>query len=205
MQNTFKVGDKVCQKDADSIQTSDGSYLYKSKDLIGKVLTITEVDDSYVYFNKQKENVPHDVYCWERFELVEDKKQPQQTYKIGDKVKVVKLNTFVCKEYESFIGEVVTVTCVLSRGVSTTSPSTAFSGLFFYNEEIELVEDTPVQEKQEVATKQQKTHAWAVVNKSTGKVEWIRQTRSVARKLAQFQNETSTHLYQVKKIEYNFV
>lgn len=129
----------------------------------------------------------------------------KKTFKIGDKVKVVKLNTFTCKEYESFIDQVFTVKGVLSRGVSTESPIPAFSGLFFYNEEIELVEDTPVQEKQEVATKQQKNHAWAVVNKSTDKVEWIRQTRSVARKLAQFQNETSASLYQVKKIEYNFV
>lgn len=129
----------------------------------------------------------------------------QHNFKVGDKVKVVKLITFSCKEYESFVGQIFTVTNVLSRGVSTTSPSTAFSGLFFYNGEIELVEDTTVQENQEVATKQQKNHAWAVVNKGTGKVEWIRQTRSVARKLAQFQNETSTHLYQVKKIEFNFV
>lgn len=193
----------------------------------------------------------------------------KKTFKIGDKIKVVKLNTFVCKEYESFIGEVVTVTGVLSRGVSTTSPSTAFSGLFFYNEEIELVEDdlvanalpyevgncikvkkishpcsdhvydavvgkkfkvkgvdtygvytpegyyfyfdeieltTPDTVSSHATTvPNKKNHAWAVVNKGTGKVEWIRQTRSVARKLAQFQNETSAHLYQVKKIEYNFV
>lgn len=204
MKNTFKVGDKVRQKDADSIQTSDGSYLYKSKELIGKVLTITEVDDNYVYFNKRKENIPHDVYCWERFELVEDKKQPKQTYKIGDKVKVVKLNTITCEEYEPFIGQVVTVTGCNSRGVSTTSPSTAFSGLFFYDEEIELVEDTPVQEKQEVATKQQKTHAWAVVNKSTDKVEFIRMTRRLARDVAKYWNQAH-NVYQVKKIEYNFV
>lgn len=204
MQHSFKVGDKVRQKDADSIQTSDGSYLYKSKDLIGKVLTIAEVDDNYVYFNKREEKVPHDVYCWERFELVEDKKQPQQTYKIGNKVKVVKLNTFVCEEYESFIGQVVTVTGINSRGVSTTSPSTAFSGLFLYDEEIELVEDTTVQEKQEVATKQQKTHAWAVVNKSKDKVEFIRMTRKLARDVTKYWNQAH-NVYQVKKIEFDFV
>lgn len=193
----------------------------------------------------------------------------KKTFKVGDKIKVVKLNTFVCKGYESFIGQVFTVTGAHSRGVSTTSPSTAFSGLFFYNEEVELVEDDIVVNAllyevgnyikvkkithpsstvfhdaavgknfkvegvdaygvstpegyyfyfdeielttpdtvslHETTVPNKKNHAWAVVNKGTGKVEWIRQTRSVARKLAQFQNETSTHLYQVKKIEYNFV
>lgn len=128
----------------------------------------------------------------------------KNTFKIGDKVKVVKFKDFVCKEYASFLGQVFTVTAVQSRGVSTASPIKSFSGLFFYNEEIELVEDTPVQEKQEVVPKQQKNHAWAVVNKDTGKVEWIRQTRSVARRLAKFQNETSNPIYQVKKIEFNF-
>ena len=102
----------------------------------------------------------------------------KNTFKIGDKVKFVKFKNFVCKEYESFLGQVFTVTGVQSRGVSTASPIRSFSGLFFYNEEIELVEDTPVQGKQEVVPKQQKNHAWAVVDKSTGKVEWIRQTFS---------------------------
>lgn len=128
----------------------------------------------------------------------------KKTFKIGDRVKVVKLITFVCKEYESFIDQVFTVTGVLSRGVSTTSPSTAFSGLFFYDEEIELVEDTPVQEKQEVATKQQKNHAWAVVNKSKDKVEFIRLTRKSARDVVKYWNQTH-NVYQVKKIEFNFV
>ena len=129
----------------------------------------------------------------------------KNTFKIGDKVRVVKFKDFVCKEYASFLGQVFTVKGVFSGGVTTISPNTSFSGLFFYNEEIELVEDTPVQEKQEVAIKQQKNHAWAVVNKDTGKVEWIRQTRRVAHKLAQSQKETSTNIYQVKKIEFNFV
>lgn len=136
-------------------------------------------------------------------------------FKIGDKVKVLKLESFVCKEYESFLGQVFTVTGVFSHGVSTTSPNTSFSGLFFYNDEIELVKDEPtpqevvspsqVSQSQEVVSTPKKSIAWAVVNKATGKVEWIRQTRSVARKLAKFQNETSTHVYQVKKIEYEFV
>lgn len=128
----------------------------------------------------------------------------KKTFKIGDRVKVVKLITFACEEYESFIGEVVTVTGCNSRGVSTTSPSTALSGLFLYNEEIELVEDTPVQEKQEVSTKQQKTHAWAVVNKSKDKVEFIRMTRKSARDVAKYWNQAH-NVYQVKKIEFNFV
>lgn len=267
MQHSFKVGDKVRQKDVDSIQTSDGSYLYKSKDLVDKILTVTAVDDDYVYFNKRKENVPHDVYCWERFELVEDKKQTQQTYKIGDKVKVVKLITFSCKEYESFVGQVFTVTGVLSRGVSTTSPNTSFSGLFFYDEEIELVEDTPVAKELtykvgdcievkkiphpcsedpydavigkkfsvcevnsfgvltsegyyfyfdeiELTTPDtvssrlttipdKKNHAWAVVNKDTGSVEFIRMTRKSARDVASYWNQARSR-YQVKKIEFNF-
>lgn len=129
----------------------------------------------------------------------------QHNFKVGDKVKVVKLNTYLaCKEYKSFVGQIFTITNVLSRGVSTTSPSTDFSGLFFYNEEIELVEDTPVQEKQEVAAKQHKNHAWAVVNKGTGKVEWIRMTRRSARSMVAILKDTESN-YKVKKIEYDFV
>jgi len=129
----------------------------------------------------------------------------KNTFKIGDKVRVVKFKDFVCKEYASFLGQVFTVKGVFSGGVTTISPNTSFSGLFFYNEEIELVEDTPVQEKQEVAIKQQKNYAWAVVNKDTGKVEWIRQTRRVARNLVKIWEESSKCGYQVKKIEFNFV
>ena len=193
----------------------------------------------------------------------------KNTFKIGDKVRVVKFKDFVCKEYASFLGQVFTVKGVFSGGVTTISPNTSFSGLFFYNEEIELVEDTPVAKELtykvgdcikvkkishpcsedvydalfgnkfsvyevdrfgvltsegyylyfdeiELTTPDtvsshvttipdKKNIAWAVVDKRTGKVEWIRQTRSVARKLAQSQNETSTNIYQVKKIEFNFV
>lgn len=127
----------------------------------------------------------------------------KNTFKIGDKVKVVKFKDFVCKEYESFLGQVFTVTSVGERGVSTTSPNRSFSGLFFYNEEIELVKEEPT--PKEVVPTPKKNIAWAVVDKSTGEVKWIRQPRSVARKLAKFQNETSNHIYQVKKIEFNFV
>lgn len=127
----------------------------------------------------------------------------QHNFKVGDRIKVVKLKNYVCKEYSSFLGQVFTVKSVLDHGVSTESPTLSFSALFFYNEEIELVKDDQITKN--VTPDETKSHAWAIVNKSTGKVEWIRQTRSVARKLAQFHNETSTRLYQVKKIEYNFV
>ena len=100
-------------------------------------------------------------------------------------------------------------------GVSLDDPDQIALYNFFYFNEIELVKDEPtpqevvspsqVSQSQEVVPTPKKSIAWAVVNKATGKVEWIRQTRSTARKLAKFQNETSTHVYQVKKIEFNFV
>ena len=127
----------------------------------------------------------------------------QHSFKVGDKIKVVKFKNFTCKEYKSFLGQVFTVKGVFSGGVTTISPNTSFSGLFFYNEEIELVGDTPVREKQEVAVKQQKNHAWAVVNKSTGKVEWIRMTRRSARSMVAILKDTENS-YKVKKIQYNF-
>ena len=135
----------------------------------------------------------------------------QNTFKVGDKVKVVKLTHPHCESLKKEIGKEFVVHTRSSRGISNQN------GDWFYNNEIELVKDEPtpqevvspsqVSQSQEVVStaKEQKNHAWAVVNKATGKVEWIRQPRSVARKLAKFQNETSNHLYQVKKIEYDFV
>jgi len=131
----------------------------------------------------------------------------QNTFKVGDKVKVVKLKSRGTPlSYQGFIDKTFVVNAVSSskHGVSCyPPPGSIYNNLFFYNEEIELVKDEPI--IQEVVSTPKKNHAWAIVDKSTGKVQWIRQTRSVARKLAQFQNETSTHLYQVKKIEFNFV
>ena len=131
----------------------------------------------------------------------------QNTFKVGDKVKVVKLRSSGTPlPYHGFIDQTFVINAVSSskHGVSCKPPpGSIYPNLFFYNEEIELVKDEPI--FQEVVSTPKKNIAWAVVDKSSGKVQWIRQTRSVARKLAQFQNETSTHLYQVKKIEYNFV
>ena len=131
----------------------------------------------------------------------------QNTFKVGDKVKVVKLRSSGTPlPYHGFIDQTFVINAVSSskHGVSCNPPpGSIYPNLFFYNEEIELVKDEPI--FQEVVSTPKKNIAWAVVDKSSGKVQWIRQTRSVARKLAQFQNETSTHLYQVKKIEYNFV
>lgn len=131
----------------------------------------------------------------------------QNTFKVGDKVKVVKLKSSGTPlSYHELIDQTFVINEVSSskHGVSCKPPpGSIYTNLFFYNEEIELVKDEPI--IQEVTPAPKKNHAWAVVDKSSGKVQWIRQTRSVARKLAQFQNETSTHLYQVKKIEFNFV
>lgn len=133
----------------------------------------------------------------------------QNTFKVGDKVKVVKLKSSGTPlPYHGFIDQTFVINAVSSskHGVSCKSPpGSIYTNLFFYNEEIELVKDEPIIQEVTPTPKKQKNIAWAVVDKSTGKVQWIRQTRSVARKLAQFQNETSTHLYQVKKIEFNFV
>lgn len=133
----------------------------------------------------------------------------QNTFKVGDKVKVVKLTHPHCESLKEEIGKEFVIHERSSRGVTNRN------GDWFYNNELELVKDEPtpqevvsplqVKQSQEVVPTPKKSIAWAVVNKATGKVEWIRQTRSVARKLAKFQNETSTHVYQVKKIEFNFV
>jgi hypothetical protein len=131
----------------------------------------------------------------------------QNTFKVGDKVKVVKLKSVGTPlSYHEFTDKTFVINAVPSskHGVSCKPPpGSTYANLFFYNDEIELVKDEPI--IQEVVPTPKKNIAWAVVDKGTGKVQWIRQTRSVARKLAQFQNETSTHLYQVKKIEFNFV
>ena len=196
MQNTFKVGDKVRQKDEDVVKASDGSYLYKSQELVGKVLTVIEVEGKeYLHFDRIKEDIPHRVYCRERFELVEEAKE-QHNYKVGGYVKVKKLtHQYASGLYDNVVGKKFKINAVEDVAVSTVE------GYYFYFDEIEPT--TPDVITSPVTPK--KNHAWAIVDKSTGKVQWIRQTRSVARKLAQFQNETSTHLYQVKKIEFNFV
>ena len=133
----------------------------------------------------------------------------QNTFKVGDKVKVVKLTHPHCESLKKEIGKEFVVHTRSWCGISSRN------GDWFYNNELELVKDEPtpqevvspsqVSQSQEVVPTPKKSIAWAVVNKATGKVEWIRQPRSVARKLAKFQNETSNHLYQVKKIEYDFV
>ena len=133
----------------------------------------------------------------------------QNTFKVGDKVKVVKLRSSGTPlPYHGFIDQTFVINAVSSskHGISCKAPpGSIYTNLFFYNEEIELVKDEPIFQEVTATTPKKKNIAWAVVDKSSGKVQWIRQTRSVARKLAQFQNETSTHLYQVKKIEYDFV
>ena len=123
----------------------------------------------------------------------------QNTFKVGDKVKVVKLTHPHCESLKKEIGKEFVVHTSSSRGITNQNSD------WFYNDEIELVKDEPTPQEVVSTAKEQKNHAWAVVNKATGKVEWIRQPRRVARKLAKFQNETSTHVYQVKKIEYEFV
>lgn len=144
----------------------------------------------------------------------------QNTFKVGDKIKVVKFSTNPPERYFKYIGQVFTVVDVDvvdfgAAGTYTIDPEYDSTYLCFYNNEIELVKDEPapqevvspsqVSQSQEVVPTPKKSIAWAVVNKATGKVEWIRQPRRVARKLAKFQNETSNHVYQVKKIEYEFV
>ena len=133
----------------------------------------------------------------------------QNTFKVGDKVKVVRLTHPHCESLKKEIGKEFVVHTSSVRGITNRNDD------WFYNNEIELVKDEPtpqevvspsqVSQSQEVVPTPKKSIAWAVVNKATGKVEWIRQPRRVARKLAKFQNETSTHVYQVKKIEYEFV
>lgn len=133
----------------------------------------------------------------------------QNTFKVGDKIRVVKLTHPHCESLKKEIGKEFVVHTSSARGITNRNDD------WFYNNEIELVKDEPtpqevvspsqVSQSQEVVPTPKKSIAWAVVNKATGKVEWIRQTRRVARKLAKFQNETSTHVYQVKKIEFNFV
>lgn len=137
------------------------------------------------------------------------------SYKAGDKIRVVELAYAAPSRYQKFIGETFVVVEAGKDGVSLDDPDQIALYNFFYFNEIELVKDEPtpqevvspsqVSQSQEVVPTPKKSIAWAVVNKATGKVEWIRQTRRVARKLAKFQNETSTHVYQVKKIEFNFV
>lgn len=127
----------------------------------------------------------------------------QNTFKIGDKIKVVKFTHSFPRRYKKFIDQEFYVIEVGGKGVSIEDPDKFTSFIFFYNEEIELVKDEPL--PQEVVSTPKKNHAWAVVDKSTGKVKWIRQTRSVARKLVKIWEESSKGGYQVKKIEYNFV
>lgn len=139
----------------------------------------------------------------------------QNTFKVGDKFRVVKFSTNPPERYFKCLGQVFTVVEVSATRTFTIDPKCDSAYLCFFNNEIELVKDEPapqevvspsqVSQSQEVVSTPKKSIAWAVVNKATGKVEWIRQTRSTARKLAKFQNETSTHVYQVKKIEYEFV
>jgi len=200
MQNTFKVGDKVRQKDEAVVKASDGSYLYKSQELVGKVLTVIEVEGKeYLHFDRINEDIPHQVYCWERFELVEETKE-QHNYKVGGYVKVKKItHQYANGLYDKVIGKKFKIKAVEDVAVSTVED------YYFYFDEIEPTTPDVITSPVTPAPKKQKNHAWAVVDKSSGKVQWIRQTRSAARKLAQFQNETSTHLYQVKKIEFNFV
>lgn len=132
----------------------------------------------------------------------------QHNFKVGDRIKVVKLNpTGTPSEYNDFVGKTFEIVKVSGHGVSCNAPrgNVIFSMLFFYNEEIELVENRPVQEKQEVVPEQQqKNHAWAIVNKATGEVEWIRMTRRSARSMAALAKDTENN-YKVKKIEYDFV
>lgn len=198
MQNTFKVGDKVRQKDEAVVKASGGSYLYKSQELVGKVLTVIEVEvKGYLHFDRIKEDIPHQIYCWERFELVEEANE-QHNYKVGGYVKVKKLtHQYASGLYDNVVGKKFKINAVEDVAVSTVD------GYYFYFNEIETTVPDVITSPVTPAPK--KNHAWAVVDKATGKVEWIRQTRRVARKLAQFQNETSTHLYQVKKIEYEIV
>ena len=120
----------------------------------------------------------------------------QNTFKVGDKIKVVKFSAKPPERYFKYLGQEFTVADTAVDRTFTIDPEDSCRYLCFFNNEIEPVKDEPAPKE---------NHAWAVVNKATGKVEWIRQTRRVARKLAKFQNETSTQLYQVKKIEYNFV
>ena len=139
----------------------------------------------------------------------------QNTFKVGDKFRVVKFSTNPPERYFKYLGQVFTVVEVSATRIFTINPKCDSAYLCFFNNEIELVKDEPtpqevvspsqVSQSQEVVSTPKKSIAWAVVNKATGKVEWIRQPRRVARKLAKFQNETSTHVYQVKKIEYEFV
>ena len=198
MQNTFKVGDKVRQKDEAVVKASDGSYLYKIQELVGKVLTVIEVEGKeYLHFDRIKEDIPHRVYCWERFELVEEANE-QHNYKVGGYVKVKKLtHQYASELYDNVAGKKFKINAVEDVAVSTVE------GYYFYFDEIEPT--TPDVITHPATPTPKKNHAWAVVNKATGKVEWIRQPRRVARKLAKFQNETSNHVYQVKKIEYEFV
>ena len=198
MQHTFKIGDKVRQKDEAVVKASDGSCLHKSQELAGKILTVTEVEvDGYLHFDRLKEDIPYSIYCQERFELVEEAKE-QHNYKVGGYVKVKKItHQYANGLYDNVIGKKFKINAVEDVAVSTVD------GYYFYFDEIEPTVPDVITSPVTPAPK--KNHAWAVVDKSTGKVEWIRQTRRVARKLAQFQNETSTHLYQVKKIEYEIV
>lgn len=198
MQNTFKVGDKVRQKDEDVVKASDGSYLYKSQELIGKVLTVIEVEGrDYLHFDRIKEDIPHRVYCWERFELVEEANE-QHNYKVGGYVKVKKLtHQYASGLYDNVVGKKFKINAVEDVAVSTVE------GYYFYFDEIEPT--TPDVITSPVTPTPKKNHAWAVVDKSTGKVKWIRQTRSVARKLVKIWEESSKGGYQVKKIEFNFV
>ena len=198
MQNTFKVGGKVRQKDEAVVKASDGSYLYKSQELVGKVLTVIEVEGKeYLHFDRIKEDIPHRVYCWERFELVEEANE-QHNYKVGGYVKVKKLtHQYASGLYDNVVGKKFKINAVEDVAVSTVD------GYYFYFDEIEPT--VPDVITSPVVPTPKKNHAWAVVDKSTGKVKWIRQTRSVARKLVKIWEESSKGGYQVKKIEFNFV
>lgn len=185
MQNKFKVGDKV------KVVKLTHPHCESLKKEIGKEFVV-HTSSSRGVCNRNS-----DWFYNNEIELVKDEPIIQEhTYKVGGYVKVKKLtHQYASGLYDNVVGKKFKVNAVENVAVSTVE------GYYFYFDEIEPT--TPDVITSPATPK--KNHAWAVVNKATGKVEWIRQTRRVARKLAKFQNETSTHVYQVKKIEYEFV
>lgn len=128
----------------------------------------------------------------------------QHNFKVGDRVKCVKFTHSFPSRYEKFIGNEFNVVIVSENGLSINDPDDPTGTVFLYFDEVELIKDAQtIQDVVNVVPSIKKNHAWAVVNKATGEVEWIRMTRRSARSMVAILKDTESN-YKVKKIEYDF-
>ena len=100
----------------------------------------------------------------------------QNTFKVGDKVKVVKFTHSFPSRYKEFIDQEFYVIQAAREGVSIEDPDKVTSFIFLYNEEIELVKEAPKKKK----PKPEGNFAWGVFL-ANGKLDKVFKTREEAR------------------------